>query len=575
MASRHLDRLVRDFISVTSSPYDKFNPFTDLQDPTFMSFKVDFFPDGGLSIPIDAFSTGGLFRRAPGNDGSSLDDYSFYDSAADYLARIGAPTRQAALQKFIKLLFDIQEKAPWYFQSVTGLSDIYKIEKTNNFRGKDKVLVFDCLESIDLRMSLLGDLYRSVAFDFKNWREVLPVNLRTFTMQIHVLEMRKFNTTYGIIADELSSPARPFKGEDKQKDIQDSQRRNVFGGATSTLFTGTFDNINQVANSVNSALGGLFTNLGSNAGPDPNSSLKSAFEAISVQTFILRDCEFDFFSEGPSYLENVTVKDPEEAAFKFKVTVGQIEKTGAYSFYDYVLSEWTKNTRTPDDISLESGKFSSPYFEETDKKSLERPSDASRFSTYSEYRKSIFPDFREQSEAYDESKRASDFLRKRPLENALGAIARNAVPQVNQAINQGLGQLTGGVIGTTPLGNVFDDRSFFQNAAAQLNNFLTPGNQLQTGTAPPPSSSPLGTNILSGDNPPTQNLSQNILQGANIISSNLPSGILSGPGAQEQNLSNDILTGANPDSNIGETNVFDGTPPLPKPDLGNDTNVFN
>ena len=536
MASRHIDKLVREFISGSSSPYDKFDEFNDLQDPTFLTFKVDFFPDGGLSIPYDAFSSGGLFRKSI-SDGNSLSDYTFYDSAAEYLARIGAPARQLALQKFQDMLFAIQERAPWYFQSVSGLADFYKIEKSNNFRGKDKVLDFTCLESVDLRMSLLADLYRSVAFDFKNWREVLPINLRTFTMKIHVLEMRKFNTTYGIIADALAENSRPFKGEDRQKELQDAQeKRNVYGGATSTLFSGTFNNVGQVSNSINSALGGLFTNLGNNAGNDPNSALESAFEAISVQTFTLRDCEFDFFSEGPSYLDTVSVKDSEEASFKFKVTVGQIEKTGFYPFYDYIVSDWTKNTKTPSDISLASSGISqpsAPYFEEQAQKAPERAANGNKFTNYSEYRDSIFPSSK-QSDAYTKAKQESDLLRKRPLENALGAIARNAVPQINQAINQAVGSATGGIFGTTPLGNVYEEPSLAQKAADSLNDFLTPGRQI-----PVPRQSvnnePLRQDILATPSPQRRRASQTV--------NTLRAGILETPPSLEgkESLRKDIL----------------------------------
>ncbi len=225
MASRHLDKLVKSFISGSSNPAGSFDPFADLQDPTYLTFKIDFFPDLGLSIPDDAYSSGGLFRKMIQQD---ITNYGFYDSAAEYLARIGSPARQHYLEIFANLLYRIQEEAPWYFQSITGLGDLYKIDPANNFRGKDKVLTIECLESIDLRMSLLADAYRNLAFEVQGMREVLPINLRTFNMHIHVLEFRRFNTTFGVIADELAKTGRTVQGQANQQAALDAKRRNVF-----------------------------------------------------------------------------------------------------------------------------------------------------------------------------------------------------------------------------------------------------------------------------------------------------------------------------------------------------------
>jgi len=369
MPARHLDKLVKSFLTVGSDPTPTdlgFKPFNDLQDPTYLSFKIDFFPDLGYSVPDDIYSTGGLFREA-----KDQGVYSFYDSAAEYLKRIGAPNRQYYLEVFTHLLRKLQEEAPWYFQSISGVADLYKIDPAINFRGKDKVLTIDCLESIDLRTTLLADLYRNIAFDLQGMREVLPINLRTFNMAIHVLEFRRFNTTFGIIADQLSP--RATKGQDKQQEDIAAKRRNVFNQGGSSLFTGTFDNLNGLANNLNSQLGGLFTNLGQQAGQDYDTTVQSAFEAISVQTFYLKECEFDFYSEAPGYLEALSVKDIPEASHKFMIKVGKINKTGVYPFYNYVVSEYAKFSKVntiaaglKSDLGRANIAPAPHYFEQTD-----------------------------------------------------------------------------------------------------------------------------------------------------------------------------------------------------------------
>jgi hypothetical protein len=354
-------------------------------------------------------------------------------------------------------------------------------------------------------------------------------------MNIHVLEMRRFNTTFGVLADSLAQGPRPTQGEDKQKElIKNASNRNVFG-AGSTLFSGTFDNIGNVADSVNNALGGLFTNLGSQPGPNNLNSIKSAFEAISVQTFSLRDCEFDFFSEAPSYLDSVSVKDSPEATFRFKINVGKIEKVGVYPFYDYVISEWTKNTRM-DKIALSEtkGNYSQPYFEPNDLKSPDRGPGAEKSTNYREYRESIFPTsstspVNAETDAYKAITEESKALRRGPLENALSRIVQATVPSINNAINQGLGELTGGILGTAPLGNVYGERSFIRQATEALNDFLTPGNQF-TGDQ---TSAQVSREVLSQD-----------IFGAP-------------PGGQPHSV----------------TNIYQGVPPLPTQELG-DENVF-
>jgi hypothetical protein len=515
MSAQHIDLLTREFLSGSSNPYRKWEPFHDLQDPTFLSFKIDFFPDLGLSMPLDAYSSGGLFRPSgaattQGNTSAdTIMSYSFYDSAAEYLARIGAPARQAALEAFTANLKRLNYQAPWYFQSISGLGELYKLDKNMNYRSKEKVLAIDCLESVDMRMSMLADLYRFLSFDIENHREVLPYNLRTFTMKVHVLEMRRFNTTFGVIADSITQ--RTVYGEEKQKElIKNASDRNVFSTGSS-LFAGTFDNIGNIAQSVNNAAGGLFTNLGSQPGPNNLFSIKSAFEAISVQTFVLRDCEFDFFSESPGYLDTVSVKDAEAATFKVKIHVhGKIEKLGVYPFADYVISEWTKNTRMNKINLTETGagtSYSNPYFERNDLKSPDRSDPSNPFAEYRQYRESIYPSqgnspANSETDAYKSIAEESKALRRGPLENALNRLVQNATPYLRESINEGLGELTGGVLGTAPLGNIYGDPSFIKQATESLNDFLTPGNQLTSGqTSATANQEPLPQDIF-GPPPP-------------------------------------------------------------------------
>jgi len=153
-----------------------------------------------MSIQHDSISNGGLFRPIIPSK-PDLNDYN--DSAIGYLYNIGSPKRCSYLQAFTSTLYKLQEKTPWFFQSISGLGELYKIDKSNSYRTKDKSLTISCLESIDMRMSFLADLYRNFTYDMEMMKEILPENLRTFNMNIYVLEFRRFNTTYGKIANYL------------------------------------------------------------------------------------------------------------------------------------------------------------------------------------------------------------------------------------------------------------------------------------------------------------------------------------------------------------------------------------
>jgi hypothetical protein len=555
MGALHLDKLTRSFLEVGRDP-SNFNAFSDLQDPTYLSFRLDFFPDDGLSFPDDSYSSGGLLR--PSGE-SGLIGYGFYDSATDYLARIGSPNRQLYLEAFVKMLRSLQNDAPWYFQTITGLGDLYKIDPAIPFRGKDKVLTIDCLESIDLRVTLLADLYRNLAFDMQNMREVLPINLRTFNMAVHVLEFRRFNTTFGVLADQISKKRgieRPTTGQASQQNTIDSNRRNVFNQNNSSLFTGTFDNINSLATGLNTQLGGLFTNLGQQAGQSYNTEVESAFEAISVQTFFLKDCEFDFYSEAPGYLETVSVKEIPEATHRFKIKVGKIQKTGYYPFYNYVISEFAKYSNiSSSDVAAQYGtNRNSPspkphYFEERDP-------GAADTETFFNTREAIFPSAdqapkKASSNAYSRSAGEADNLRRKPLERLLGGLLDNATNFVNTGLNQALGNLTGGLLGTAPLGNVYGDPSFIRRAVDALNNFFTPGNQINTGQT--------------SATPPQEILGNIKFQALNLESTISPPNVgFSAPSTESFN-QNNIYSGTPPlpTDQPSNSNVFNGTPPLP------------
>ena len=304
--------LTRGFVNTQQD----LDPFMVVQDPTFLTFKVEFFFPGYVNSPQDGTSTsdyllsdqylfnnfsqegllvppkynidtaGFNMNNSPTkptfSKSFSPTEYYFNDSAEDYLYAIGSVQRIGYLRTFKQLLYRLQQETPWYFQKISGMDSMYKIDP-GNISKKEALLTFECLESVDMRMSLLADAYRQAAFDFERHREVLPHNLRTFKMRIHIYEMRNFNSTYGVIS-------------------------SLLGGVSGIQYQD-----------------GILT-----------SNFQPVFDAISVQTYELGMCEFDFYSMAPSYMDEASVSDISQATYKFGVKFGSVRKIAKYSFYNYL-----------------------------------------------------------------------------------------------------------------------------------------------------------------------------------------------------------------------------------------------
>lgn len=156
--------------------YEK-DPYMQFQDPTVLGFKL-------------------MFNFNQKNSGL-LSWIPLENTAMGYLDSIGAKDRMHYLEKFVKTLIEINRKTPWYFQSIVGLSNAWKKGfNEENFKAKldtDRILEIGCLESIDLRMTALMDLYRKACFDWKYKREIVPWNLRKFDFKIYIYESREIN----------------------------------------------------------------------------------------------------------------------------------------------------------------------------------------------------------------------------------------------------------------------------------------------------------------------------------------------------------------------------------------------
>lgn len=153
------------------------DPYMLYQDPTILGFKLLF----------DTHSDG-LLCLDPSNKNSAL----------NYLIRIGQTDRAKILYKFINHLKQLNNTTPWFFQGIKGLDEAWKrgFNAGKDFTAllpDDRKIEIECLESIDLRVTALMDMYRKACFDWNYRREIVPWNLRLFSVKIYVYELRTIN----------------------------------------------------------------------------------------------------------------------------------------------------------------------------------------------------------------------------------------------------------------------------------------------------------------------------------------------------------------------------------------------
>ena len=202
-----------------------FNP--SLDEPTYLTFKLDFFSDEMLtdqsflydSIPQGLFCLGkqgsGL---GSGNDieiwnpdlssvqnfisdfkaksmftpSSFITDRAY--SALEYLYSRNEDFRCYMLAKFLKGWNDLQTRYQYYFQEIEGLDELFKSDPSKGQKiEKSHTITIKCLEGIDQKVKMLLSLYKAAAWDDHYQRWILPDIYRYFKLDIYISEIRTFH----------------------------------------------------------------------------------------------------------------------------------------------------------------------------------------------------------------------------------------------------------------------------------------------------------------------------------------------------------------------------------------------
>ena len=344
------------------------------EDPTYLGFKIVFDP-GILPInPEYGWAPSPLLRAQNYTEGNGASFASslgnpfgqpqyerrqsdvIYYSAYNYLLEREAnfpgqntQRRAQALRQFQKLLQEINTNSPWFFQSIDGLDQLGKLKNRGGWQDEDgldnfnpqrtsgSTLTVNCLESLNLRISALADLYNQATFDYDNMRYLVPRNLRKFTMWIFVTEIRNFFKTSRLTAsstaltalDDLSSLLTTNRNPGSSVVDQGNGQYSVGGfnmgsanpspggGGIGGAFKSFVNNVFQGSGLQNDVQ--AFTNQQDQSGIKP------------VMIYECQQCEFDFTESTPikSTIDmGSSTADPEKNAFR--IHVGKVRTKNQY-----------------------------------------------------------------------------------------------------------------------------------------------------------------------------------------------------------------------------------------------------
>ncbi len=260
-------------------PYDQ---------PTYLTFALDFRFESTSLVTGDILWSSPLFEKG---------GIANPNSAQTYLGSTGHKDKEKGLAKFKSILEYLTFNAPWYFQSISGLEKLWSnaTDVTGGFKGNGAELTINTLESIDLRITEIANLYRSAIYDKVYMRERVPDNLRWFAMDVYIAEARniRFNTA------------------------------GSFSNMTSALGVDT-SGLNRVITDASAAVGSII----GNQELDQSNPLKQ----FGYMKFKCRQCEFDFTNSfaGGSELNIDSTKFNGPATNKFNIKVGYFEEESAY-----------------------------------------------------------------------------------------------------------------------------------------------------------------------------------------------------------------------------------------------------
>jgi hypothetical protein len=327
------------------------------EDPTYLGFSIDFdFSDGIDSIygtPISPlFKDGSYINTGSLNifgqleystRNTSPNDVLFY-SAQSYLVNRefesnngnkgfgpGGGKRSQMIKQFKILLRDVSKNQPWFFQSISGLDELYKVTRPG-YQDEDGLsdvnpsraatITVNTLESLNLRITALADLYNHATFDYINMRETVPRNLRRFRMYIYVTDLRNFFKT-----NRLTNSSTTLSSALNLANLVGSGINPGSSLNGNTLDSTSFPGLGENSGSGSGLIG---------AGQEilRSEGLSNQQDQSGIKPIIViecSNCEFDFSESSPIGSDiNAGTDSGEPLGQSFKIHVGRVRIRSQY-----------------------------------------------------------------------------------------------------------------------------------------------------------------------------------------------------------------------------------------------------
>lgn len=167
--------------------------------PGAFIFKLVFYFDDASGSEGDSFEgglLGGVTAKSEEEAKNTMNAETSYgnNSALWFLLANGEYERAQYLNTFLELLSDINVKSPWYFQTLTGLSEglqnfkdgKWKYDESSSPLPPYKLEIGLLDDSIDTRISTMLDAYKAACFSKIQKKEIIPANLRKFNMGVYI-----------------------------------------------------------------------------------------------------------------------------------------------------------------------------------------------------------------------------------------------------------------------------------------------------------------------------------------------------------------------------------------------------
>lgn len=177
---------------------------SDIQDPVFLTFDLDFFPpENDRQHPFgDGLNWDCLFK-APAVGYSPYDQLEM--STLEWLSLYNSPWTQKNYQYLSAAIgkLRILQDSPWYFQSISGVDQLWKAGTRVKDGDKKVEITINCIDSIEQPLLQFAEYYRRAIYDFDRLCYTVPDNMRTFNMTITLYEIRDIRDSFGNLQNGL------------------------------------------------------------------------------------------------------------------------------------------------------------------------------------------------------------------------------------------------------------------------------------------------------------------------------------------------------------------------------------